>query len=166
MLGIIDLVSWGWLITTTTPRTYSNTRTIGDEDDERRQQVRASLNRGAAQEAEGGEGGCIQGSFTPSNFHLHTLNSLFIHHSRCIILKQPKFLTKEQRAQLAIERRSKEIKEEKEREESKRREREALEREAGELERQNSQQQYHGGGHHGGYGGQQQGGGRYGGRCE
>ncbi|TEB31251.1 P-loop containing nucleoside triphosphate hydrolase protein [Coprinellus micaceus] len=77
---------------------------------------------------------------------------------------KPKFLTKEQRAQLAIERRSKEIKEEKEREELKRREREALEREAGELERQSSQQ-YHGGGHHGGYGGQQ-GGGRYNGRYD
>ncbi|EAU88461.1 pre-mRNA-splicing ATP-dependent RNA helicase PRP28 [Coprinopsis cinerea okayama7 len=48
---------------------------------------------------------------------------------------KPKFLTKEERAKLAIERRAREIQEQKEREEAARRDREALEREAEELER-------------------------------
>ncbi|KAF5315965.1 hypothetical protein D9611_004618 [Ephemerocybe angulata] len=59
---------------------------------------------------------------------------------------KPKFLTKEQRAQIAIEKRSQEIRAEKEKEEAKRREREALEREAGELERQHNQGGRYGGG--------------------
>lgn len=46
---------------------------------------------------------------------------------------QPKFLTKEQRAQLAIEKRSQELREQKEKEERARKEREALEREAEEI---------------------------------
>ncbi|KAI0328564.1 DEAD-domain-containing protein [Cubamyces sp. BRFM 1775] len=46
---------------------------------------------------------------------------------------KPKFLTKEQRAQLAIQKRAQEIKEQKEKEERARRDREALEREAEEI---------------------------------
>lgn len=55
---------------------------------------------------------------------------------RCRVLTeciQPKFLTKEQRAQLAIEKRAQEIREQKEKEERAKREREALEREAEEI---------------------------------
>lgn len=46
---------------------------------------------------------------------------------------QPRFLTKEERAKLAIAKRAQEIKGQKEREEASRRDREALEREADEL---------------------------------
>ena len=46
---------------------------------------------------------------------------------------QPRFLTKEQRAQLAIEKRSQEIKEQKDKEDRAKKEREALEREAEEV---------------------------------
>ncbi|KAG8915828.1 hypothetical protein FRC00_012699, partial [Tulasnella sp. 408] len=65
---------------------------------------------------------------------------------------KPKFLTKEERAKLAIEKRTQEIREQKARDEEKRREREALEREAGQL-RQREQERYGGGsgaGRHGG----------------
>lgn len=43
---------------------------------------------------------------------------------------QPKFLSKEERAKLAIEKRAQEIREQREKEERQRKEREALEREA------------------------------------
>ena len=46
---------------------------------------------------------------------------------------QPKFLSKEERAKIAIAERAKEIREQKEREENSRRDREALERDADEL---------------------------------
>ncbi|RXW14721.1 hypothetical protein EST38_g11137 [Candolleomyces aberdarensis] len=59
---------------------------------------------------------------------------------------KPKFLTKEQRAQLAIERRAQELREQKGKDEAKRRERDALEREANELEKQSSQSSRYGGG--------------------
>jgi hypothetical protein len=60
---------------------------------------------------------------------------------------QPKFLTKEQRAQLAIERRTQELREQREKDESKRREREALEKEANDIEKQSMQNsRYDGGG--------------------
>lgn len=55
----------------------------------------------------------------------------FIHISHFVL--QPKFLTKEERAKLAIAKRAQEIKEQKERGEATRRDREALEREAEEL---------------------------------
>ncbi|KAG8932362.1 mRNA splicing protein prp28 [Tulasnella sp. 417] len=66
---------------------------------------------------------------------------------------KPKFLTKEERAKLAIEKRTQEIREQKARDEEKRRDREALEREAEQL-RQREQERYGGGsggaGRHGG----------------
>ncbi|KAJ2956098.1 hypothetical protein NUW54_g14687 [Trametes sanguinea] len=64
---------------------------------------------------------------------------------------KPKFLTKEQRAQLAIQKREQELREQREREERARRDREALEREAEELrqrerERERSSRYGHDGG--------------------
>lgn len=66
---------------------------------------------------------------------------------------QPRFLTKEERAKLAIEKRTQEIREQKTKEEDKRRERETLEREADQL-RHREQERY------GGSSGGRQGGGR------
>ncbi|KAF6761555.1 pre-mRNA-splicing ATP-dependent RNA helicase PRP28 [Ephemerocybe angulata] len=60
---------------------------------------------------------------------------------------KPIFLRKEQRAQIAIERRSQEVRADKEKYENKRKEREVLEREAGELGKQHNQ-----GGRYGGSG--------------
>ncbi|KAG8954718.1 mRNA splicing protein prp28 [Tulasnella sp. 424] len=67
---------------------------------------------------------------------------------------KPRFLTKEERAKLAIEKRTQEIREQKAKEEDKRRERETLEREADQL-RHREQERYGGGS------GVRQGGGRY-----
>jgi hypothetical protein len=50
-----------------------------------------------------------------------------------LTLLQPKFLSKEERAQLAIAKRAQEIREQREKEESTRKNREALERDAQEL---------------------------------
>ena len=55
------------------------------------------------------------------------------HCSHVFSICQPKFLTKEQRAQLAIEKRAREIKEERERENNARKDREELEKEAEEI---------------------------------
>jgi ATP-dependent RNA helicase DDX23/PRP28 len=60
-------------------------------------------------------------SITPINTHLY--------------LPQPKFLSKEDRAKLAIEKRAQEIKEQREREEAVRRDRDTLEKEAQDLRR-------------------------------
>lgn len=49
------------------------------------------------------------------------------------IARQPRFLTKEQRAQLAIQKRAQEIKDQREREDRAKQDREALEREAEEI---------------------------------
>jgi len=60
---------------------------------------------------------------------------------------QPKFLSKEERAKLAIAKRAQEIREQKEKDESSKRDREALEREASELSlRERSQSSRHGAG--------------------
>ena len=66
---------------------------------------------------------------------------------------QPRFLTKEQRAKLAIEKRAQEIKEQREKEERAKRDREALEREAEEFrqkERERDRASRYGGGGGGG----------------
>lgn len=68
---------------------------------------------------------------------------------------QPRFLTKEQRAQLAIEKRAQEIKEQREKDEHARREREELEKEAEEFrqrERERERTSRYGGGGGGGGG--------------
>jgi hypothetical protein len=57
---------------------------------------------------------------------------------------QPKFLTKEERAKLAIAKRAQEIREETERRETTRRDRDALEREADELAQQDRNNKYGG----------------------
>lgn len=54
---------------------------------------------------------------------------------------QPRFLTKEERAKIAIERRTQEIKQQREREEAARAQRETLERQAQELRAQEQDQQ-------------------------
>lgn len=60
---------------------------------------------------------------------------------------QPKFLSKEERAKLAIAKRAQEIREQKEKDESSKRDREVLEREASELSlRERSQPSRHGAG--------------------
>jgi ATP-dependent RNA helicase DDX23/PRP28 len=58
---------------------------------------------------------------------------------------QPKFLSKEERAKLAIEKRAQEIKEQREKEERQRKGREVLEAQAAELRRQEDNDRYRGG---------------------
>lgn len=65
---------------------------------------------------------------------------------------QPKFLTKEERAKLAIAKRSQEIKEDRERQEASRRDRETLESQADELAQRERNSRYGGGGGGGGGG--------------
>lgn len=71
-----------------------------------------------------------------------------------VMLSQPRFLTKEQRAQLAIEKRQQEIKEQREKEERTKKDRETLEREAEEVrqrERERERASRYGGGGRGVY---------------
>lgn len=82
---------------------------------------RALVHRVPPQETEGGEGRRFKGLF------------LLFHLLSCLTLQQPKFLSKEERARLALAKREQEIKDQKEKEAKKRAEREALEREAEEL---------------------------------
>ena len=77
------------------------------------------------------------------------------HAARLTSTSQPKFLSREERAKLAIAKRAQEIKAEKSKEEETRRARDALEREAEDVRRRERERDYPGGG-----------GGRYGGRCE
>ena len=58
---------------------------------------------------------------------------------------QPKFLSKEERAKLAIAKRAQEIREEKERTEASRRDRDALETQADELAQRERNSKYGGG---------------------
>ncbi|KAG8861192.1 mRNA splicing protein prp28 [Tulasnella sp. 330] len=73
---------------------------------------------------------------------------------------KPKFLTKEERATIAIQKRTQEIREQKEREEKQRKEREGLERQAEELRVRDRESSGYGGGG-GRFGGGGGGGGRY-----
>jgi ATP-dependent RNA helicase DDX23/PRP28 len=62
------------------------------------------------------------------------------------VVFQPKFLSKEERAKLAIAKRAEEIKAEKQKEEHSRKDREALEREAEDIRRRDREQGYGSGG--------------------
>lgn len=72
-------------------------------------------------------------------FHSFTLT---IFDSESLKKPQPKFLTKEERAKLAIAKRAQEIREETERRETTRRDRDALEREADELAQRERNNKY------------------------
>ena len=63
---------------------------------------------------------------------------------------QPKFLSKEERAKLAIAKRAQEIREEKDRTEASRRDRQALEHQAEELAQRDRNSKYNNGGTGGG----------------
>ena len=75
------------------------------------------------------------------SIHLHYLN---VNNNNNNNKPQPKFLTKEERAKLAIAKRAQEIREEAERRETTRRDRDALEREADELAQRERNNKYSG----------------------
>jgi len=102
-----------------------------------RASFRATVNRKPSPKAERRERSCLQGIVARSLFSLNWLISF--------ISLQPRFLSKEERAKIAIAKRAEEIRLEKEKSEAARKDREQLEREAEELA-QRDRNRYGGGG--------------------
>ena len=83
----------------------------------------ALIHRIPSQETKRGKGGCFKGFFSIAYCHLSCLTPP----------KQPKFLTKGERAKLALAKREQEIKDQQEKDEKRKTERDALERDAEDL---------------------------------